>query len=622
MKTSSKKYAAALVATIVLGFGAVRFLPASAAQYQVKDAPSNAAAGAEMDKGQGLSLPSRQWNAGASYQYELDTKRGMTIHKQDAADQALRYRVMGQLTLTVMGQDGNQVRLRADLLPKSVDVTPNSGKNDLDLLAGTFYLIMTTRGEIKEYFFPKSMAVEARTLLSGIVNSLQILSTDGNSAQWQTIEADVSGQYSASYIAKDAATLEKSKNQYLRTRSPSGFLPMQKDTQYAVNSKAIFSLNEAGWPKSLSENEALEVSAMGMRVTGNIESTMKLAHVAIHPEWIGNFPEGLESEKVSEAVAAALSKKNADISLVGGRSFEQIALELNATSNNQRSKAQARMAALFRVNPNEAKNAMREVLHGAGDDNSKRRLIGALGNAGTPEAQHELVRLLETQDAGELRSNAAVALGLSKNPSNENLHALDKAADSKDSRVTNAAILATGNAVRNMNADQSGNTADAVQMLIDGLANASTDAQKNLYLDALGNTGDARALVAITPYLTNSSAPLRATATTALKFMAGSVADQAIVAAFSDSEMLVRRAAVFTVAFRPVAGVLLALDTLLKNETEMTVRMEILTAMNTKLAEESAVIDSVTWAMENDPSPKVREFAKKIAEHVAASETN
>lgn len=622
MKTSSKKYAAALVATIVLGFGATRFMPANAAPNQVKEASSNAAAEAEVDMGQGLSLPSRQWNPGASYLYEVDTIRSMTIHKQDAADQVLRYRIVGQLSLTVMGQDGNQVRLRADLLPKSVDVSPKSDKNGVDLLAGTFYLVMTTKGEIKEYFFPKNIAIEARTLLTGIVNSLQVITEEGNSAKWQTVEADVSGQYSASYTNKDGSTVEKSKNQYLRTRSPAGFLPMQKDTQYAVTSNAHFTLDESGWPTSLTENETLEVSAMGMRVTGNIESTMKLVGISKHPEWTGFFPEGIESEKVSEARAMALSKKNADINMVGGRSFGQIALELNGASSNQRSQAQARMAALFRVNPNEAKNAVQEVLHGAGDDNSKRRLIGALGSAGTPEAQTELVRLLETREAGDLRSNAAVALGLSKNPTNENLQALDKAADSKDSGLTNAAILATGNAVRNMNADQSGNTADAVQMLLDGLANASTDAQKQLYLDALGNTGDARALVAITPYLTNASVTVRATATTALKFMSGPVADQAVIAAFSDSEMLVRRAAVFTVAFRPVAGVLLALDTLLKSEKEMTVRMEILTAMNTKLAEESAVIDSVVWAMENDPSPKVREFAKKIADHVAASETN
>lgn len=595
-------------------------MPANAAQSQSKEAQSNAAAEVEMDLGQGLSLPLRQWNAGASYVYDLDSIRSMTIHKNDAVDQALRYRVVGQLSLTVMGREGNQVRLRADLLPKQVDVSPKSDKNGVDLLAGTFYLITTTKGEIKEYFFPKNIAVEARTLLSGIVNSLQVIRADGNSAKWQTIEADVSGQYSASYSAKDASTIEKSKNQYLRTRSPSGFLPMQKDTQFAVTSTANFALDDSGWPKSLTEKETLEVSTLGMRVTGSIASTIKLTGVTNHPEWTGDFPEGVESERVSEAQAMALSKKNADINMVGGRSFAQIALELNAKTNDGRSRAQARMAALFRVNPEEAKNAVEEVLHGSGDDNSKRRLIGALGSAGTPEAQHELARLLESPEAEDLRVNAAVALGLSKNPTQETMQALDKAADSKNSALANASILATGNAVRAMNADQSGNTTDAVQSLIDGLANATTDAQKQLYLDALGNTGDVRALAAIMPYLTNASVQLRATATTAMKFMNGPVADQAIITAFSDAEMLIRRAAVFTVAFRPIAGVLPALDTLLKTEKEMTVRMEILSAMNTKLAEETAVIESVTWAMDNDPSPKVREFAKKIADHVAASE--
>jgi len=573
-----------------------------------------------MDVGQGHSLPLRQWNPGASFVYDIDTTRGMAIHQENAADQVLQYRVVGQLSLTVMGLDGNQVRLRADLLPKQVDVSPKSDKNGSDLLAGTFYLIATTRGEIKEFFFPKNIANEARTLLSGIVNSLQIISPDGNLAKWQTVEADVSGQYTASYVARNSSTVEKSKKQYLRTRSPGGFLPMQKGTHYAVTGAASFTLNELGWPQSLSENETLEVSAMGTRVTGKIESTVKLVGTNMHPEWTGVFPEGVESEKVSEARAMALSKTQADINMVGGRSFGQIAMELNATTNDARSRAQGRMAALFRVNPEEAKKAGQEVLHGNGDENSKRRLIGALGSSGTAEAQKELVRLLESPDARELRVNAAVALGLSPHPTNESLQALDKAADSTDSSLSNAAVLATGNAVRAMNTDQQGNTTDAVQGLIDGLIQATTEAQKQLYLDALGNTGDSRALAAITPYLTNESITLRATATTALKFMVGAAADQAIITALSDSEMLVRRAAIFTVAFRPIAGVLEALDALLKNEKEMTVRMEILSGMNTKLAEEPAVIDSITWAMENDPSPKVREYAKKIADHVAANE--
>mgnify|MGYP000662143986 CR=1 FL=1 len=75
-----------------------------------------------------------------------------------------------------------------------------------------------------------------------------------------------------------------------------------------------------------------------------------------------------------------------------------------------------------------------------------------------------------------------------------------------------------------------------------------------------------------------------------------------------------RKAAVHSIAFRPIAGVLEAVDALLKSEPEVAIRTEILKGFNVKLTEDATIIDLVTWAMDNDPSSVVRAYAQQIVE--------
>lgn len=618
MKSLATKSAAALLVTLVLGFGASRLLHSSApAEIDPSTTQANAAKAASdesSDKASSIAL--RQWSEGDSFLYDLDTTRGMATIMASQSKQELKYHVVGQLRITVMGKGDHGVRLRADVLPRSVNVQPQTDRNAEKLVTGTVYVRANTKGAFEEFSYSREVPVESRILLKAIVSSFQMTVPSAPPSNWQVVEADPSGQYNATYRVSDANTIEKSKTQYIRTRGPAGFMPLQKGTNLMVQSAVKFGIDSSGWPKSLSENESLEVSMQKMRMVATTKSEATLVGIEKHPEWMGAFPGDVESDTVSEKEAFALAKQQADTGIVGGRSFGTITKELQATDSHARNQAQGRMSAMLRVEPSAASKVTQEILHGEGDANSKSRLIGSLGSAGTKEAQDELVRLME-MDKGEYRVEAAAVLGRTKNPTASSAEALKSASASTDKNLASTAILAEGTMIRTMNSEKSGDTTDAVQSLIEKLANASTEDEKYIYIEALGNTGDIRTMAAITPYLKHDLVSLRAAATGALKFMVEPAADEALIQAIADNEMWVRKAAASTIAYRPIAGVLEAFDALLKNEQAQIIRTTILQGMNTKLVEEPSVLESVEWAMENDPSASVRSYAKQIVDAAA-----
>lgn len=622
MKSIATKSAAILLATLVLGFGATQWHRTSASSEGLSaSVAQNNEPEKQNESARQVSISAmRTWSEGESFVYDIETTRGMTMGTADQPGQELRYHVVGRLRFTVIGKNKNEVRLRADVMPTNVEVHPSTDRDAMALATGTVYVRTNMKGTFEEFYFPKEVADSTQILLKGIVNSFQMSVPQDPGASWPAIEADVTGQYAATYHMPDTQTIQKSKNQYVRTRSPSGFLPLQKGVTFTVKSSSTFQIGSAGWPTSLEETESLEVSMKPTIARGSITTHARMTSVEKHPEWIGAFPADAQPDTIAEAAAMATSKQQADANIVGGRSFTTIALELKATDPNARNQAQGRMSALLRMEPSSASRVADEILHGEGDRNSKKRLIGSLGNAGTKEAQDELAKLLDSERAGELRADAAVALGQTKHPTIETKDALDKASKSSDKEIASTAILAKGSVIRAMNADKSTDTTDAVQELIQGLTNATSVYEKQVYIEALGNSGDPRTFAAIAPYLTHTTVALRASATGALKFMDGSEADEALIRAMSDNEGLVRKAAVSTIPFRPLAGVFEALDTLLKSDPEQMIRLAILQGLNTKIEEESLVLQSAQWVIDNDPSETVRSYAKQIVDAAKLAE--
>ena len=333
------------------------------------------------------------------------------------------------------------------------------------------------------------------------------------------------------------AGVHKVKSKYLRGRGAKGLVP-RNDGEYAVQSSNDLVVDGSGWPRSVAEDEALNIELGASKVRAVNKATAKLLAIESRLELVGTMNDAeVESEAVSEAAAFAGSRVQADRGLVGGRTFQVIAADFTSPEADGSSHARARLSALMRLDPS---------------------AVGAT-----------------------------------------------------DKEVATTATLALGNTVRTVNA-AAGDSSDAVAALLALLQSATDDSQRILCLQALGNTGDARALAAIGPYLTSADTTLRAAATGALKFMVGATADAAIMAAFADKELEVRRAAVGTVALQPIAAVLAALDHLLRTEPEEAIRLAIVNALNMKLHDDKSIADLLGWAAASDPSEKVRELAKQV----------
>ena len=556
------------------------------------------------------ALPLRQWKTGDSFLYAVETTRSAAVGGESQASQNVVVTLAGSLALTLTGQDAAGVQVRADLRSPRYEVTPRPEQDGSASLVQPFYFTALRSGEMAAFSFAKDVPVEVRILLKGVTTALQLVTPPRSGEAWRTTEQDVSGEYEAAYRVSNGA-VHKAKEKYLRTRGTKGLTLLPEGSTYAVKSAIDFGVDSTGWPRTVVEDEMLDVAVHTVRVVARSKTTAKLVSVEAHPEITSALNDkDFESEALTSAGARALGKKQADRSLVDGKTFTQLQGELTSDDVHARNRTQSRMAALFRLEPEAPREAEDAVLHGTIDENAKKRLLGALGSAGTPEAQHALASILESRDAPRnMRADAAVALGLSKQVTTEGEQAIVKAMDSSDKDVADSATLAAGNQARTMNAEQSGDPKDVVETLIARLSGASTDAERELCLRALGNTGDLRALPAIQPYLTHTDTALRALATSSLRFMPGSEIDDLLVAAMADKEVTVRVATVGTVPARPVAPLLAALDALLRSDTDVSVRLAIVNALNLKRSEDPAVDASLTWAAEKDPSAAVKLLA-------------
>jgi hypothetical protein len=266
------------------------------------------------------------------------------------------------------------------------------------------------------------------------------------------------------------------------------------------------------------------------------------------------------------------------------------------------------MAALFRIRPEEAARAADSILRGALGGEPAKRLIGALGGAGTAQAQQALASVLGAESAAsEARGDAAASLGLTKHPTAGSKQALLAASSSSEREISSTATLGLGNLTRRMN-EEAGDTSDAIAALIRGLEGAADDAQRILYLDALGNSGDARALSAIEPYLAHAEVRVRAAAVEALRFMAG--VEQKIIVALGDLAAAVRRAAASTLAYRAITPLRSIVSLMLQKDPDVSTRLELVNALKLRKRQEPDLVELLAWSAANDPSADVKSSAK------------
>jgi hypothetical protein len=542
--------------------------------------------------------------------YEIENTRALTMQRDQGPRPPTVLGLAGRLAISVVGPADGGVLLRLAL----AEIRPAGAAGlagDPAQLSRAFYAVAAPTGELASFSFPRGQGGGERATLKALAGALQLVVPDPAAGEWRVTEQDMSGEYEAAYSASGAA-IHKAKERFVRARGPRGLTPIQDPSAYAVASSIDFGLDASGWPRSVAEDETLTVKAGSMRIEAKsktgaqlvaIEQTADLARIAAAEQ------AALEPEPEVDAEGFATARRRADEGLVDGASFGTLLADFAAADVKLRNRTMARLAALFRLEPEAAAQAAGSILRGELGKEAAKRLIGALGGAGTAEAQQALSSVLDADAAtSQTRSDAAVALGMTNQPTDASKQALVKAAASPDQALASTATLGLGNLTRHMNEQGSGDPSDVVAALIRRLQSAADDTERMLCLDALGNSGDARALSAIDPYLAAAEVSVRTAAVEALRFMAG--VDDKIAAALQDLAASVRRAAAGALAYRAIAPMRALVTLVLQHDPDVGTRLALVTALQLRKRQEPDLIELLAWAAEHDPAAEVKSAAK------------
>jgi hypothetical protein len=610
-KTKATILGGGAIAMTALGLAMLRWTSAAA---PAAEAPRAAAPGAPAARhGARVGLPRRQWSAGATYVYEIASTRALAMRRGAGPGQSRALALSGRLSISVVGPApdgaGSQLRLALNEIAPAGAGAALAG--DAARLARAFYAVAEPSGQLASFAFPRGITGAERATLKGLASALQVVVPDPAAAAWRATEQDTSGEYEAAYDAYGAA-VHKAKERYVRARGPRGLAPIRDPSAYAVASSIDFELDGSGWPRTASEDETLTVTAGSMRVEARTRTTARLAAVeqtADLARIVAAEAPALTPEPEADEAGFASARRRADEGLVDGASYRTLLGDFASADVKLRNHTIARMAALFRIQPDTAPQAAGAILRGELAAETTQRLIGALGGAGTAEAQRALASVLGADQASpETRSDAAAALGMTKQPTDASKQALIQAAGSSDPALASTAAMGLGNLIKRMDEQGSGDPSDAITALIQRLAGAADDAERTQCLDALGNSGDPRALSAIEPYLASDAVPVRAAAVEALRFMAGT--DDRIAVALQDLAAQVRRAAAGALAYRAITPMLALVTATLEHDADVDTRLQLVTALKLRKREEPLLAELLAWAAAHDPAEEVRSAAQ------------
>ena len=535
---------------------------------------------------------------GVEHQYTVSLAQTITLDAENRVPFAVS--VAGTWAVAYAGETEHGEVFRAQLR----DAKPSVKRGDVDATAALgddlgrpFYFTTTSEGRLISLSFAPDVDELARGALGTLATTFQV-SARGTAPAWETTESDGIGDYQARYARRDAG-LHRERVAYQRVTGDGAL------TASIVQTGTDVRLRDDGWPVTVDGHEVTRVGTQQLGVV--IDATFSLRFAAVQRGVEPGSPTGMVTMAIDAASATARSTEQEDRQLVDGATLADLLASLGAiTDDHARGYQYLRIAALMRLEPETIRTAQRMVLDGA---EAAGTLIGAMGEAGTPAAQHALGELLSTPTLGEEpRTHVAVALGLTAAPTRDTLRALDDAA-SGTGDLASTATLAQGNASLRMHDDDPQAAAAQVDALLARLARASDDEERALVLRALGNTGDPRILDALTQALATGSITVRIAATEALRLVPGSAADQLLLARCADTSGLVRGAAVFAITDRDLGPFAAALARMARRDPDVGVRRAIVDLAAARLDELRAVVEQVAA---NDADPELRTIAKSV----------
>ncbi|MCP4213650.1 MAG: hypothetical protein GY765_03290 [bacterium] len=475
-----------------------------------------------------------------SFSKQHDAVKGDTLDKKD--DDA-KMSGLVEITPLSLEKDGSWF-LKMTLLKVKIQHTDETGQlvteSDADLdkeFSRPVYFYQQPNGEVSKFMVHAKEEASTANLKRGIVSSFHTR-IDASASKYSGTETDVSGAFTANYAKVD----EKGLLTVTKTRTQNDFTTFVDAGLKGEDKNTIEILDTYKVALDTADGIFKTLTFDGKIVTANEEDRNAKSEEGT----------GIWSEIVSNASLTLLSKVSVktaetDVSEYNETSLMAVPFDDGAADElTEKDIAGAvdelrgaplnpdnyeSLLAALKANASAVSYVRTLIVNGGLSADVMGPVIGALGSLGTAEAQAVLAGdILSTPGTAKMaRSQALVALGLVKNPTEETIGTLENISRDKSLAEHSQAVLALGAAAKNLAVLNGQRAASLVSGLEQELARAYEGSEVIDYLQALGNAGFNSSLKAIAPYLGEESVDIRNAAEEAQARMTSTLSADAAV---------------------------------------------------------------------------------------------
>lgn len=510
--------------------------------------------------------------------------------------------VRGQLTAKLKVSQGGQSPAPAELAKLTSQ------------LSQPFVVEYASNGQVEALRLAPGLDRVVQTTLRAVVTAMQFVRAPEAAQSWEVEERDASGRYLAAYtrsgLTSGRTGFVKRKLRYLEGY---GGVTTTIDAYQGSFELEAGGLQDAALRSVEIQERSRAAAPSGVGAgLGAVEAEVRL-QLSWQQSFDGKRPSALvryERLALLDAGSDAAKQRELDHAIVAGHKYASLVETLGKAATTkeekqQRTKAYRALASMVRLDAQHVADLEQRIRE---RDPQLSTWIAALRDAGTPEAQQALVRLVDEPalDDGQ-RMELARAMSLVALPTQETTATLRRLVN--DPALAEQAVYGLGTHANRL-AEHGQDSEALLNELLTGLDQAETPLEQNRYLTALGNSGQRGALNALDQSLRTGGGSVKAEAVHALRNIPGEDVDQRLVIQLSAADVRSRQQAAKAIRDREHTAVLeQGLADALRRETNPLVQTALVQTSALWARGSDTIRQSLAWLTTNATHPNVKKQA-------------
>ncbi len=576
------------------------------------------------------------WQIGTkqTYRYQsnvnLKIDTSATLNQKAPTWQKINNKLSGILNMRIFDTKKDRVRMGFQL--STVDFTINDQAiEEFTALLQTFFLVeMSLEGKPLNFHFPRYINPANQKFIKEIINNVQIILTkDVEKKSWQTQEMSNMGFYQAHYQHQNNANIHKQKIDYLsinlQGQDNTELFNLRGEIKQTTFTAQL--AKQKSWLASLKGQEHIELYTQNGKLA-DIRTTIQLTAsndvqdpnlgiwlaVNNYDHILTMFADATDNVSLSKDVLEQLKQKglrqqyaNTDLSTLVSQMYEKFS-KAKSIKTQEIVRYSNELEEYLTAYPDAALQMpeLLDELNPSGKLSSY--LIGALENAGTPQAQQALstIAINFEPEAKERAIQATMSFNFIKVTEAGAVETLWKLADNEDSERSSTAILALGSVVSNTPIPQQ---KEAISSEITQRLHQRGEDTATL-LGAIGNSRDSSLLPDVEPYLNDADPYVRIEAVEALRHFDDSVSLQYIIdISTGDEYQTVRKSALYALRQRQEHEKIQAVNPLsqyLPHESDAPLRATIIQFLGEHKSDNPVAIEALQQQLKQEKTRLMR----------------